>query len=92
MLILLCPNEDVFSHTAKFHNIFIENVSIEDITIPHVYANVMVYYLQSEIHEWLNSYDAEYKLSHHRVGPGFQHWYISIPNKDVALLFKTTWC
>jgi hypothetical protein len=61
----------------------------------HRQFNVYVYF-KMEIHEWLlfnNALDYCFEVEGSDIIEwGYDmNWYINIPNKDIALLFKLTW-
>jgi hypothetical protein len=61
---------------------------------PSVKVEKIKRYLKLEIHEWFISLNAEYSLE---CNINFKKnssgsWYIKIPNKNIATLFKLTWC
>jgi hypothetical protein len=47
-------------------------------------------YLRNEIHEWMTYYDVKYDLSYEYKCNG-DHWYLEIPDRRNAVLFKLTW-
>ena len=56
-------------------------------------------YLQNEIHDWLKSYNIDYKIKYFQkhkqrknsILTEYIYWVVDIQNDEIALLFKLTW-
>ena len=72
--------------------------SNEDLNRPFIHIGIDIskhrYYLENDIHEWLESFDICYLLDYTKYGPIDNYhfkYYISFENKINAMLFKLTW-
>ena len=92
MKILLVQQESIFKNRTKVDKYFstFGYYDAMQSNLKQLWFSGEIYILNSNIREWLDSYNIDYEIMRLRKTHDLIEWKIEIPD-EIAVLFKLTW-